>query len=213
MREYKLVHSCGQVYSNGNLEFSHDGNSLLSITGSRVNIYDLANSTCRSVTAQGRSDLAYIALSADQQTLLQVDLEGYAQLIQLKNDAVLSYLNFHGSVSSAKFSADGRFLAVALCGKLKLFEFALQNSVHRGTLLPYLNFATWQNGEILHMKFWEDYLITSSSDQTVRFCRVTKGQGYIPITLTGHRKPVLGCFPHRKTVFSVSEDARVFVWK
>lgn len=181
--------------------------------GSRVSLYDLANQTARTIRAQGRSDLALIALSPDQQVLLQVDVEGYAQIVLLRNDSVLAYLNFHGPLSHASFSDDGKYLAVALGGKLKIFECAFYNKKNTGTLLPHLNFSAWHAEDILHFNWYGEYLITSSADMTVRLCNVTKREGYIPITLTGHRKPVLGAFPYDKYIYTVSSDARVFVWQ
>ena len=56
-------------------------------------------------------------------------------------------------------------------------------------------------------------MITTSKDLTIRFCHLGKVKGYIPITLTGHRKPVLGAYSTESFLFSVSSDARVFVWE
>eukprot|EP00359_Climacostomum_virens_P007002 CAMPEP_0204901432 /NCGR_PEP_ID=MMETSP1397-20131031/3081_1 /ASSEMBLY_ACC=CAM_ASM_000891 /TAXON_ID=49980 /ORGANISM="Climacostomum Climacostomum virens, Strain Stock W-24" /LENGTH=846 /DNA_ID=CAMNT_0052069795 /DNA_START=659 /DNA_END=3199 /DNA_ORIENTATION=+ len=212
MQAFKLRHQCGCVYARGNLEFSLDGDSLLTIVGSRTNIYNLANQTARTVHSQGRSELGVIALSPDHSVLFQADVEGYAQLVLLKSDSVLSYLNFHTPVTAAKFSPDGQFLAVALGAKLKIFECEFKR--HRtGALLPHLNFGAWHSDLINNLTWTDRFLITSSADLTVRFCDVNKTQGYIPITLTGHRKSVLGAFVLDDLVFTVSADARVFVWK
>jgi periodic tryptophan protein 2 len=153
-----------------------------------------------------------IALSPDHSVLFQADVEGYAQLVLLKSDSVLSYLNFHVPVTAAKFSPDGQFLAVALGAKLKVFECEFKR--HRtGALLPHLNFGAWHSDLITHLNWTDRYLVTSSADLTVRFCDVLKTKGYVPITLTGHRKAVLGAFLLDDLVFTVSADARVFVWK
>lgn len=144
--------------------------------------------------------------------LFQADIDGFAQLVLLKSDSVLSYLNFHMPVTAAKFSPDGQYLAVALGAKLKIFECEFKR--HRtGALLPHLNFGAWHSDLITNLSWSERFLITCSADLTVRFCDVTKTQGYIPITLTGHRKPVLGAFIVDDLVYTVSADARVFVWK
>lgn len=212
MNTFKLRHQCGKVYYRGNLEYSQDGNSLLTIIGNRVSIHNLANQTSRTVRAQGRSDLSIIAMSYDQQVLLQVDEEGYGQLVLLKNDTILSYLNFHSPVTQAKFSPDGKYLAVGLGSKLRIYECAFYNKKYLGTLLPHLSFSAWHSDSINHLLFWKNYLVTSSSDQTVRFCNLDKEKGYLPITLTGHRKPVLGSFFNNEVLYTISSDARVFVW-
>lgn len=152
-------------------------------------------------------------MSPDHQTLLEIDVEGYAQIVLLRNDAVLSHLNFHEPVNVAKFSGDSKYLALGLGSKLKIFQCAFYNKKFLGSLLPFLSFSSWHTGKIEHIEFWKDYAITSSCDQTIRLCYLEKKTGYIPITLTGHRKPVLGAFPSDTFLFSVSSDARVFVWE
>ena len=211
MNAYCLTHQCGNVFYQGNLEFGHHGNALFTIVGSRVNVYDLVNQTCRTVSVQGRSDLEVIAVSPDQKVLIQVDFEGYAQVISLRKDVLLAQINFHSPVSKLSFSPDGRFLAVGLQNKLRVFECCFQNK--QGSLLPFLSFSAWHSQPITHFNFFKDYLVTSSEDQTVRFCHLGKQQGYIPITLTGHRKPVLGTFFNQDQIYTVSSDARVFVWE
>ena len=145
--------------------------------------------------------------------MLQIDIEGYAQLVLLKNDAVLSYFNFHEPVNVAKFSPDGKFLVLGLGCKLKIFECAFYNKKFLGALLPHLSFSSWHSDTITNIEFWREFVITSSCDQSIRLCNLDKQKGYIPITLTGHRKPVLGSFPAEKFLFTVSSDARVFVWE
>lgn len=51
MQNFKLRRQCGTVYNSGNVLFSSDGNSILTIVGSRVNIYDLTNQKVRLVSA------------------------------------------------------------------------------------------------------------------------------------------------------------------
>lgn len=195
------------------MEFSKNGNSLVSIIGSRANIYDLKNQTARTVTAQSRSNLSSLALTPDQQVLLQVDHEGYAQLVLLRNDSVLAHFNFHEPVSVCKFSEDGEFLALGLKGKLKIFTCAFHNKKFLGTLLPHLSFSAWHSEVITSLTFFKDYLISTSNDQTVRLCCLNKGSGFIPVTLSGHRKPVLCAYPSSQYLFTISADARVFVWE
>lgn len=173
----------------------------------------MANQTARTVSVQARSNISYVCISPDQQVLLQIDTDGYGQLVLLRNDAVLAHLNFHEQVSIAKFSPDTRHLAIALGHKLKIFQCAFHNKKFLGTLLPHLSFSSWHSDTITGLAYWKNYLITSSNDQTVRLCLMEKGTGYVPITLTGHRKPVLGAFPSENFIFSASSDARVFVWE
>lgn len=173
----------------------------------------MKNQTARTVTAQSRSNISLIALTPDQQLLLQIDYEGYAQLILLRNDAILSHFNFHEPVSIAKFSENSSYLALGLKGKLKIFTCAFHNKKFLGTILPHLSFSAWHSDTITSLEFSKDYLITGSNDLSIRVCCLNKGNGFIPITLSGHRKPVLCAHPTEKFLFSVSADARVFVWE
>ena len=47
---------------------------------------------------------------------------------------------------------------------------------------------------------------------TIRFLKLEKDAGYIPITLTGHRREILGTWAHEDKVYTVSADGRVFAW-
>ena len=62
------------------------------------------------------------------------------------------------------------------------------------------------------MNWIKGYLVTSSKDMTVRFLKLEKDTGYIPITLTGHRREILGTWAHEDKVYTVSADGRVFAW-
>ena len=209
VRTNQLQHQCGAVYTAGNLQFSSDGSSLLTIASSRVQIFGLGSQTCRSLSAQARSDLSLLALHPDQQHLLQVDGQGYAQLVLLRRDTAVGYYNFHGKVTAVSFSGDGRFLAIAIGGKLRVFECGFE----QGALLPYLSFSSWSSLPLTHLNWMRDYLVTCSEDMTVRLCHLGRETGKIPVTLSGHRKSVLGAYELEDHVYTCSADARVFVWR
>ena len=209
VRTSQLQHQCGAVYTGGNLQFSSDGSSLLTIASSRVQVFGLSSQTCRSLGTQARSDLVLLALHPDQQHLLQVDGEGYGQLVLLRRDTAVGFYNFHGKVTAMSFSGDGRFLAVAIGGKLRIFECGFE----QGALLPYLSFSAWSSLPLTHFSWMRQYLVTCSEDMTVRLCHLARETGKIPVTLAGHRKPVLGAYELEDHVYTCSADARLFVWK
>lgn len=45
MQAFKVTYKYLRVYTQGNLKFRKDGNTLLTIVGSRVNLYELINQT------------------------------------------------------------------------------------------------------------------------------------------------------------------------
>jgi periodic tryptophan protein 2 len=80
---YRLKRVCGNVYNNGNLTFTPDGNSLISPVGNRISVFDLVGQTTYTLPFENRKNIAAIAVSHNGRFLVTVDVEGHALFINL----------------------------------------------------------------------------------------------------------------------------------
>ena len=117
------------MYRQGNILFTHDGNSLYSPVGNRVSVFDLvkwvscvntpsstrtnfvlSDSSNKSLTFafENRKNISVIALSPDGNVLVSVDEDGRALLVNARRGVILHHFNFKKTVKDIKFSPDGR---------------------------------------------------------------------------------------------------------
>lgn len=59
------------------------------------------------------------------------------------------------------------------------------------------------------------FFVVGSRDQSCKVYSLHSLDGFVPFSLSGHRDEVIGCFFSRdaRTIFSISRDAALFVWK
>lgn len=88
----------GTLYHRGNLCFTPDGNLLISPVGNRITVFDLINHTTVTLPIETRSNIRCLALSPDGTTLIAIDIDGYALLINFVKRVILSHFNFNGKV-------------------------------------------------------------------------------------------------------------------
>ncbi|KAI5887131.1 WD40 repeat-like protein [Schizophyllum commune H4-8] len=213
---FKFSNICGTVYRQGNITFTADGNSLLSPVGNRVSVFDLVNNKSYTFPFENRKNIATLALSPDGNVLLSIDDDGRALLVNFKRGVVLHHFNFGKPVNDAKFSPDGKFIAVTHGAHIKVWhtpnylarEFAPFN-LHRT--------YTGHHDDVLSIQWSPDSkcFITTSRDMTARLFTLNPLEGFRPKTFAGHRDAVLGAFFSKDatTIYTVSRDGAVFTWK
>jgi periodic tryptophan protein 2 len=109
---YRLKKVCGSVYSNGNLSFTPDGNSVISPVGNRLTIFDLVQQSSYTLPFENRKNIKVVAVSNNGRFLINVDLEGHALFINLPRQVVLHRFNFKAKVYDIKFSPNDEMFAI-----------------------------------------------------------------------------------------------------
>ena len=94
MSNYMFSNLCGCVYSQGNLIYTPDGDSLISPVGNRVTVFNLRSSTSVTLPFELDKDIRTIALSPDGVLLVAVDVDGRCLLCNLPQRTVLARFNF-----------------------------------------------------------------------------------------------------------------------
>jgi len=109
---YKLSHICGNVFQNGNLLFTPDGNSIVSPIGNRVSMYDLINHKSTALPFENRKNIRRIAVSPDGRMLISIDIEGNSIFFNMARRLVLLHFNFKRKVYDIAFSPDSTMFAI-----------------------------------------------------------------------------------------------------
>jgi hypothetical protein len=110
----------------------------------------------------------------------------------------------------------GRFFAVALQKKLKVFE-APPRFKAFVPLVLHKKIANYHAEDIVRVVWSRDsrFLITCCKDRNVRIFSLHKIKGFIPFTLTGHKAtPILAAFTQQHVhAFSLGKDGFMCIWK
>lgn len=211
---YAFSNMCGNVYRQGNVLFTRDGNTLFSPVGNRVSAFDLTSSRSYTFPFEARANIARLALSPDGGLLLTVDDNGYALLVNVPKRTVLHHLNLKGTVGDAKFSPNGKYLLVAVGRLVQVWS---TPEIER-TFTPF-NLHHTHSGHMddITTVSWSadsEYFVTGSKDLTARVFTVQKRKGYVPPTLGGHRSALVHAWfdSRREHLYTVTRDGALLVW-
>ncbi|CAJ0641939.1 2030_t:CDS:2 [Entrophospora sp. SA101] len=174
--DYKFSNLCGTVYTQGNLCFTPDGNSLLSPVGNRVSLFDLVNNKSFTFPFENLKNIYRIALSPQATLLLSIDEDGRVLLVNFQRRIVLNQFNFKERVEDVQFTPDGK-----------------KYTGHYDDVTS----ITWSNDRIDSLK---SFFLSASKDMTAKIYSLNPIEDFIPITLTGHRDYVIGAY------FSENQD-------
>ncbi|PHT47229.1 hypothetical protein CQW23_11437 [Capsicum baccatum] len=216
---YRFQNLLGAPYKGGNALVVNNS-LLISPVGNRVSITDLIKSETVTLPSQSSTNLRRIAASPDGIFLLAIDENNRCQFINLPRRAVLHRITFKHPVADAKFSPNGKFIAVAAGKLLQIWR----SPGFRKEFFPFELIRTFTdcNDGITSLD-WSpdsDYLLAGSKDLTARLFCLKKSTKYSkPFLFLGHRDVVVGVFfgTDKKTnkvckVHTVSRDGAIFTW-
>ncbi|KAL3631821.1 U3 snoRNP protein [Castilleja foliolosa] len=219
---YRFQNLLGAPYRGGNAVVVNN-TLLISPVGNRVSVTDLHKSETITLPCQASANLSRIAASPDGVFLLTVDDNNRCLFINLPRRAVLHRITFKHPVADAKFSPNGRFIAVAAGKLLQIWR----SPGFKKEFFPFELVRTFAdcNDRVTSLD-WSpnsDYLVVGSRDLTARLFYLEqskKKNGYIkPFLFLGHRDVIVGAFfgVNKKTnvvtkVYTLSRDGAIFSW-
>jgi periodic tryptophan protein 2 len=143
---------------------------------------------------QNLKRIATLALSPDGALLVSIDEDGRALLINARQRALLHHFSFKDKVTAARFSPDGRYLAVALGRLLQVWR---TPSTNKEVSPMHLHRTYGQSHADVTAFDWSPdsrWLAAGAKDLTVRVFSLDSIDGYQVPTLSGHREPLVGVF-------------------
>ncbi|KAJ9559514.1 LOW QUALITY PROTEIN: hypothetical protein OSB04_004674 [Centaurea solstitialis] len=220
---YRFQNLLGAPYRGGNAVVVNN-TVLISPVGNRISVTDLVKSETLTLPFQSSSNISRLAASPDGVFLLAVDDNSRCLFVNLRRRAVLHRITFKHPVAAARFSPDGKLIAVA-AGNSDMAVAGFKKE-----FFPFELVKTFANcNDKVTTLDWSpdsDYLLAGSKDLTVRlFClkKLTGSSGSSgsskPFMFLGHREAIVGAFfgVDKKTsrvsrVYTLSRDGAIFTF-
>ncbi|CAG8453180.1 5860_t:CDS:2 [Paraglomus brasilianum] len=213
--DFKFSNLLGTVYTQGNLVFTPDGNSILSPVGNRVSVFDLVNNKSITLPFENQKNIRRIALSPNAAILLSVDEDGRVLLVNYPRRVVLHKFNFGMGVTDVKFSPDGKYFAVTHEKFIEVWKSPGFNKEFAPFVLHRKYTGHYDDVVGLSWSGDSQYFISCSKDMTARIYSVNPIEGFTKTVLSGHKDTVVGAFftKNQKTIYTVGHDGVLFVRK
>ncbi|GKY90534.1 hypothetical protein MPSEU_000027100 [Mayamaea pseudoterrestris] len=222
---YKLKRLCGAYYghpvaqkwSGSNLCYDSTGNLLISSVSNRIQILDLKSQTTKTLPVEARSNISCIALSPDDSLLMVVDVQNHAMLIHFARGIVLHRMAFKQRVRRVIFSPNNKYIAVTVGKQLQVWCSLMASAVREFAPLVLHRTYTGPSDQLTCVSWSADatVLVGGSRDGTLRVWTLQTTKDFQPVTLAGHKRPVVGAFfgSGDTCVHSVSEDGAMVTWE
>ena len=108
----------------------------------------------------------------------------------------MAHFNFRAAVTAIAFTPDSKFFAVATGKKLKIFETPTVERKTYSPLVLYKKYANIHTDDVLGISWSTDsrFMLTWSSDLTVKMMSLHKIEGFLPFTFSGNHKKIIKAF-------------------
>ena len=222
---YKLTRQCGTLHGPNHscLLFNSTGTTILSPTFNRIQIIDLLAHSTRTLPFEARSNIQTIALSPDDRLLIVVDDKNYVMLVNFHRGVVLHRFHLKKPANTVVFSPNGLYFAVSFGKHVQVWH----SPSLRRTFAPLVLHRTYTglHGDISSIEWSDDgsVILASSKDNTARLWTLFTTEDYVPITLSGHKSPLIGAYFGKNTgfdgnikhdtIYTISEDGSLYNWK
>jgi len=166
---------------------------------------------------QNRSNIARLVLSPDKRTLISIDVDGFALIINMVKKVVLAHFNFRDTVTAIEFSPDNKFFFVACDTKCKIFESPSIDHKTFSPLVLYKKYGNLHSQTITGVAWSHDsrFILTWSKDLTLKMISLHKIPHFLPFTFSGNKKPIVSAFfsADSKRIFTISQNGTLLMWK
>uniref|UniRef100_W8BBA1 Periodic tryptophan protein 2 n=2 Tax=Ceratitis capitata TaxID=7213 RepID=W8BBA1_CERCA len=213
---YKFSNLLGAIYRSGNLQFTPDGNSIISPVGNRLSIYDLRNHKSRTLSLESRYNYVCIALSPDGSLLIAVNEVGDAQLISLISCSVIHRHKFQNKPQCVVFSPNGAYFAVGMDNIVLVF--AAPGEI-TGEYSPFMLKRRFLGGfdNITWLDWSTDsrFLAVGCRDGTTKIVGMRLMSNFRTYILSGHTDAIIGSFFERNSmhVNTLSRNGQLCIWE
>jgi periodic tryptophan protein 2 len=211
---YRLSKICGNVFENGNLTFTPDGNSVISPIGNRVTIFDLIRHSSSTLPFENKRNIKRVCMSHNGRYLITVDIEGHALFINLPRMVVLTRFHFKRRVYDVKFSPNDELIMVTYGHGCQIWRTPGIKKEFAPLVLARTIAGHHDDTVCVGWSGDSESVIMGSKDLSARIYYRVKSKNMSMSVLSGHRAVLIGAFfsGDDDQVFTVAQDGAVFTW-
>nr|AAI28481.1 Pwp2 protein [Mus musculus] len=212
---YRFSNLLGTVYRCGNLNFTHDGNSVISPVGNRVTVFDLKNNRSNTLPLATKYNIKCVGLSPDGRLAIIVDEGGAALLVSLVCRSVLHHFHFKGSVHSVSFSPDGRKFVVTKGNIAQMYHAPGKKREFNAFVLDKTYFGPYDETTCIDWTDDSKCFVVGSKDMSTWVFGAERWDNLIYYALSGHKDAIVACFFESNSLdlYSLSQDGALCVWQ
>ncbi|KAI5941449.1 periodic tryptophan protein 2 homolog [Manis javanica] len=212
---YRFSNLLGTVYRRGNLNFTCDGNSVISPVGNRVTEFDLKNNRSSTLPLATRYNVRCVGLSPDGRLAIIVDEGGDALLVSLAYRSVLHHFHFKGSVHSISFSPDGRKFVVTKGNIAQMYHAPGKKREFNAFVLDKTYFGPYDETTCIDWTDDSRCFAVGSRDMSTWVFGAERWDNLIYYALGGHKDAIVACFFESGSLdlYTLSQDGALCVWQ
>ncbi|KAM9695576.1 periodic tryptophan protein 2 homolog isoform 1-T1 [Trichechus inunguis] len=212
---YRFSNLLGTVYRRGNLNFTQDGNSVISPVGNRVTVFDLKNNKSDTLPLATRYNVKCVGLSPDGCLAIIVDEGGDALLVSLVCRSVLHHFHFKGSVHSVSFSPDGRKFVVTKGNIAQMYHAPGKKREFNAFVLDKTYFGPYDETTCIDWTDDSRCFVVGSKDMSTWVFGAERWDNLIYYALGGHKDAIVACFFESCSLdlYTLSQDGALCVWQ
>ncbi|XP_077866137.1 LOW QUALITY PROTEIN: periodic tryptophan protein 2 homolog [Saccoglossus kowalevskii] len=212
---FKFSNLLGAVYRKGNLNFTRDGNTVVSPVGNRVSLFDLKNNKSETLPIEAKMNVTCVAIAPDGNTMILVDEGGSSLLCSLISKSVLHRHHFHTAVQSIKYSPDGKKIAVTKENVTLVYHAPGHCKEYNPMVLYRSYYGAYDETTSIDWTTDSKAFVIGSKDMTSRVHAAVQIQNLVVHSLGGHKDVIVGAFFENESldVYSVSRDGSLNIWE
>ncbi|KAF7650631.1 hypothetical protein LDENG_00122740 [Lucifuga dentata] len=212
---YRFSNLLGAVYRQGNLNFSKDGNAVISPVGNRISVFDLKNNTSETLPVSTTKNITSVGLSPDGNLAILVDEDGAALLVSLVTRAVLHHFHFHKPVNSIRFSPDGKKFVVTKENVALMYHAPGKQREFNAFVLDKSYYGPYDETTCIDWTDDSKCFVVGSKDMSTWVFGAERWSNLIYYSLGGHKDIIVGCFFEKDSLdlYTVSQDGTLCVWE
>nr|XP_033797593.1 periodic tryptophan protein 2 homolog [Geotrypetes seraphini] len=212
---YKFSNLLGTVYCHGNLNFTPDGNSVISPVGNRITVFDLKNNKSETLPFAICHNITCVGLSSDGNLAVLVDEEGAALLISLLSKSVLHQFHFHKPVHSVTFSPDGRKFVITKDNVALMYHAPGRRREFNAFVLDKSYYGPYDETTCIDWTDDSKCFAIGSKDMSTWVFGAQRWANLVYYSLGGHKNCIVGCFfeANSLNLYTISRDGVLCVWK
>eukprot|EP01041_Mallomonas_annulata_P006791 gene6791-13750_t len=211
---YRLSHICGNVFENGNLCFTPDGNSVISPVGNRITVFDLVHHSSITLPFENRKNIKRICISNNGRFLVSIDIEGHALFINFPRRVILVRHHFKRKVHDIKFSPNDEYFAVTFGRGCQIWK--TPRIIHEFSPLTLCRNLSGHHDDVTCLDWSSDSnsIVMASKDLSARVYHSIHSKKMALTILSGHRDEIIGIFysTDGNTIYSIARDGAIFTW-